>query len=138
MMKSRVAIILLPALFAAGALAEPRAPGNEPLSAEAMRAEMFGVQMSGIVVQTGQRWSECIEPGGRTLYELEGYRSEGVLEITDGAEACFTYPGTGTSCFRGQRAPQGYLFRPVGGGATFHARSIERGVKRCIASGLVG
>ena len=130
--------LLLAGLVAGGALGDPKPVGNEPLTAEAMRAELFGIQMSGIVVQTGQRWSECIEPGGRTLYEFEGYRSEGLLEVTDKAEACFTYPGSGTSCFRGQRAPKGYMFRPVGGGAAFHANKIERGVKKCITSDLVG
>lgn len=126
------------ALIAAGAVADPKPAGNEPLTAEALQAEMFGIQMSGIVVQTGQRWSECVEPGGRTLYEFEGYRSEGVLQITEDAQACFTYPDTGTSCFRGQRAPKGYIFRPVGGGVIFHANKIERGVKKCITSDLVG
>ncbi len=132
---------VLLALIAALCLAGPAAanpPGNEPLTSEVMQAELFGIQMSGIVVGTGQTWTECIEPGGRTLYEIGGYQSEGILEITSDALACFTYPGTGASCFRGQRSPLGYLFREVGGSAVFHATKIERGVKRCITSDLVG
>jgi hypothetical protein len=77
-----------------------------------------------------------VEPGGRTLYRIEGGAREGQLEITDDAQACFTYPETGTSCFRGQRSPKGYLFR--GGGVTFSVTKVERGVKKCIASELIG
>ncbi len=136
----RVAIVVavMAGALAAGAWADSRPAGNEPLTVEVMKAELFGIQMSGIVVQTGQRWTECIEPGGRTLYEFGEYRAEGVLEITDDGQACFSYPDSGTSCFRGQRAPKGYMFRPVGGGGTFHANKIERGVKKCITSDLVG
>lgn len=130
--------LLLACLLSAGAAADPKAAGNEPLTAEAMKAELFGVRMSGVVVQTGQPWAECIEPGGRTLYEIGDYISEGVMEVTEGGQACFTYPGTGTSCFRGQRAPKGYMFYGIGGGGSFHANKVERGVKKCIASDLIG
>ena len=135
-MRSELVSLAAAAFLAGPAAANP--PGNEPLTAEVMQAELFGIRMSGVVVGTGQTWTECIEPGGRTLYEIGGYQSEGVLEITPEAQACFTYPGTGASCFRGQRSPRGYLFREVGGSALFHATKVERGVKRCITSDLVG
>ncbi|WP_213271141.1 hypothetical protein [Hyphomonas sp.] len=130
--------LLLSGLLAAAASAGPKPSGNEPLTAEAMKAELFGVRMSGVQVQTGEAWSECIEPGGRTLYEIGDYISEGVMEITPEGQACFTYPGTGTSCFRGQRAPKGYMFYAVGGGGSFYATKIERGVKTCLARDLIG
>lgn len=133
----RLAASLLLALAAGGA-ATANPAGNEPLTAEVMREELFGIRMSGTVVGYGQAWQECIEPGGRTLYEIGDYISEGVMEITADAQACFTYPGTGTSCFRGQRSPRGYLFRSVDDGTLFHATKIERGVTRCISSDLVG
>lgn len=135
-MKPVIALLIAAAFLAGPAAANP--PGNEPLTADVMQAELFGIQMSGIVVGTGQTWTECIEPGGRTLYEIGGTRAEGILEITPDALACFTYPGTGASCFRGQRSPRGYLFREVGGSAVFHATKVERGVQRCITSDLVG
>lgn len=125
-------------LLSAGAAADPKPAGNEPLAAEAVKAELLGVRMSGVVVQTGQTWAECIEPGGRTLYEIGDYISEGMMEITANGQACFTYPGTGTSCFRGQRAPKGYMFYGIGGGGVFHANKVERGVKKCIARDLIG
>ncbi|MFN7056103.1 hypothetical protein [Hyphomonas sp.] len=134
----RIVLLLLLASLMTGLAGTARAQGNEPLTAEVMRAELFGIRMSGIVVGYGISWNECIEPGGRTLYEIEDRVLEGVLEITDEAQACFTYPGTGTSCFRGQRSPRGYLFRSVDDGTLFHATKIERGVRRCIASDLVG
>lgn len=130
--------LLFAGLVAAGAAASPQPAGNEPLTSEVMQAELFGIQMSGIVVQTGQPWTECIEPGGRTLYEIGEVRVEGVLEILPNAIACFTYEETGTSCFRGQRAPRGYLFRSVDDGTLFHANKVQRGVKRCITSELIG
>lgn len=135
----RSAIVLLAMCLAAGfAFADSKPASNEPLSAAAMKAELFGVRMSGVVVQTGEPWSECIEPGGRTLYEIGDYISEGVMEITPEGQACFTYPGSGTSCFRGQRAPKGYMFYAVGGGGSFYATKVERGVKKCIATDLIG
>lgn len=135
-MQRFAASLFVACLVAVGASAGPS--GNEPLSSEVMQAELFGIQMSGIVVQTGQSWTECIEPGGRTLYEIGDVRIEGLLEILPNAIACFTYEETGTSCFRGQRAPRGYLFRSVDDGTLFHANKIQRGVKRCITSELIG
>ncbi|MBY9065267.1 hypothetical protein K1X12_00060 [Hyphomonas sp. WL0036] len=137
-MKLFASFMVCMAFLAPIADAEQKRAGNEPLSVEEMQAELFGIRMSGVVVQTGQPWNECVEPGGRTLYEFGGGFSEGLLQITEDGQACFTYPETGTSCFRGQRAPKGYMFYAVGGGGTFHANKIERGVKRCIASDLIG
>jgi hypothetical protein len=134
----RMVLVLIFAAVATLGAGSARAQGNEPLSAEVMRAELFGIRMSGIVVGYGVRWSECIEPGGRTLYEIEDHVSEGILEITPDAQACFTYPASGTSCFRGQRSPRGYLFRGVKDGTLFHATKVERGVTRCTTSDLVG
>ncbi len=137
-MRRVLMFLVLSGFLAAAASADAKPSGNEPLTAEAMKAELFGVRMSGIQVQTGEAWSECIEPGGRTLYEIGDYISEGVMEITPNGQACFTYPGSGTSCFRGQRAPKGYMFYAVGGGGSFYATKVERGVKKCIASDLIG
>jgi hypothetical protein len=133
-MKRTFLLAAVTALATGAALA---APNNEPLTAEVMRKELFGVRLTGIVVQTGTPWSECIEPNGRTLYRIEGGAREGRLTITDEAQACFTYPETGKSCFRGQRSPRGYLFYSVGGGATFSVTKVERGVKECVASDFV-
>lgn len=134
----RIILLLVMVVLMPGLAGGARAQGNEPMTAEVMRAELFGIRMSGVVVGYGIAWSECIEPGGRTLYEIEDQVSEGVLEITEDAQACFTYPASGTSCFRGQRSPRGYMFRSVDDGTLFHATKIERGVRRCIASDLVG
>lgn len=134
-MKRSLVLAALGALMAGAAIA---GPGNEPMTEEALREELFGIRMSGIVLGTSIRWRECVEPGGRTLYEIEGDAYEGRLEITAEAQACFTYEATGTSCFRGQRAPKGFLFHPVGGGNTFSVTKVERGVKKCIASDLIG
>lgn len=120
-----------------GASADTTSP-NALLTQKAMQAELFGIRMSGIELSTGARWSECVEPGGRTLYEIAGTKREGVLAITDTPEACFTYPVSGTSCFRVQRAPKGYMFRSSEYGGAYHASKIERGVKTCIASDLIG
>lgn len=134
-MKRSLVLAALGALIAGAAIA---GPGNEPLTAEVMRKELFGIRMSGIVLGTSIRWRECVEPGGRTLYELDGQALEGKLVITDEAQACFTYPETGTSCFRGQRSPKGFTFHAVGGGNAFSVTKVERGVKKCIASDLIG
>jgi hypothetical protein len=133
-MRRLSSLILLALAAAAGAHAEP---GNEPLTGAQMTAELYGVRLTGVELATGNRWSECIEPGGRTVYEIYDYRSEGLLDITEVPAACFIYD-TGPSCFRVQRAAKGYLFRSLDGGGTFHATKVERGIKSCSASELIG
>lgn len=125
---------ILPAA-AAPALAEP-AP-NAPLTAEEIRAEFLGTRMSGVQLGTRQPFIECIEPNGRSIFRTGDYVSEGIMEVTPDAQACFTY-ASGTYCYRVQRAPTGYMIHSVGASATFHARKVERGVTRCTADDLIG
>ena len=135
---NRALILIFLSLAAAGAAAAQSGAPNEMMTARALKSELFGVRLSGIELSTGERWSECIEPTGRTFYEFAGNRFEGLLAITEAPEACFTYPGAGTSCFRVQRAAKGYMFRGAGLGVTYHASKIERGIKTCVASDLIG
>ncbi len=134
----RLIFCLLAALAAAGLAAADTASPNELMTQKAMQAELYGVRISGVELGTGARWSECIEPGGRTVYEYGGRRIEGLLTITEAPEACFTYPESGMSCFRVQRAVKGYMFRSTDYGITYHASKVERGVKKCFSTDLVG
>lgn len=38
------------------------------LTAEEARRELYGVELAGVNELAGDQWSECIEPGGRTVY----------------------------------------------------------------------
>jgi hypothetical protein len=133
-----LACCLLLALAATGLAAADTSSPNELMTQKAMQAELYGVRISGVEIGTGAGWNECIEPGGRTVYEYGGRRIEGLLTITEAPAACFTYPETGVSCFRVQRAVKGYMFRSTDYGITYHASKVERGVKKCFATDLVG
>ncbi|MFN4024945.1 MAG: hypothetical protein ACK4MQ_08930 [Hyphomonas sp.] len=124
-------------LLAAAMPARPDAAPNAPLTADEIRAEFLGTRMSGVQLGTRQPFIECIEPDGRSIFQTGDYVSEGVMEVTPDAQACFTY-ASGTYCYRVQRAPTGYMIHSVGASATFHARNVERGVKRCTADDLIG
>lgn len=118
------------------AFAESAAP-NAPLSIEELKQEFFGTRMYGVQVGIGQSFMECIEPDGRAIFEMGGYVSEGYLEISADAHACFTYE-SGTYCYRVQRAPKGYMIRAVGFRAVFHVTKVERGIRSCTADDLIG
>lgn len=134
-MRALLVSTLLLASGAPPALAEP-AP-NAPLTAEDIRAEFLGTRMTGIQLGTRQPFIECIEPNGRSIFQTGDYVSEGIMEVTPGALACFTY-ASGTYCYRIQRAPTGYMIYSVDYDGVFHARKVERGVKRCTADDLIG
>lgn len=134
----RIRTLAIPAiLLAAAAPAFPEAAPNAPLTADEIRAEFLGTRMSGVQLGTGMSFIECIEPNGRSVFQAGDYISEGVMEVTPDAQACFTY-ASGTYCYRVQRAPTGYMIHSAGTSATFHARKVERGVKRCTADDLIG
>lgn len=134
----RIRTLAIPAiLLAASAPAFPEAAPNAPLTADEIRAEFLGTRMSGVQLGTRQPFIECIEPNGRSIFQTGDYVSEGVMDVTPDAQACFTY-ASGTYCYRIQRAPTGYMIHSVGASATFHARKVERGVTRCTADDLIG
>lgn len=96
------------------------------LTAEEARVELYGVELAGVNETYGDEWSECIEPGGRTVYRRAGEVQEGRLEITDDGQACFTYRGDPyTSCFEVQREGENYRFND------FVTRVVRRGVSSC-------
>jgi hypothetical protein len=96
------------------------------LTADEARAELFGVELAGVNETFGDEWSECIEPGGRTLYRRGGEVQEGRLEITSDGEACFTYRGDPySSCFAVLREGANYRFD------AFVTRVVRRGVTSC-------
>lgn len=134
----RIRTLAIPAiLLAASAPAFPEAAPNAPLTADEIRAEFLCTRMSGVQLGTRQPFIKCIEPNGRSIFQTGDYVSEGVMDVTPDAQACFTY-ASGTYCYRIQRAPTGYMIHSVGASATFHARKVERGVTRCTADDLIG
>ncbi|MEQ9506146.1 MAG: hypothetical protein RLO80_07720 [Hyphomonas sp.] len=134
----RFVLYLVLVLGAVGKTFAETSDSGVPMTAQAMKSELFGIRVSGVELESGDRWSECIEPGGRTLYEIGDFQSEGHLEISAKQEACFTYP-SGTSCFRVQRAGEGYMLSGSGHDGGFYlASTVERGIRSCFASELVG
>jgi hypothetical protein len=96
------------------------------LTAEEARRELYGVELAGVNESAGDEWRECIEPGGRTVYERGGERQEGRLEIRPDGLACFQYPpDTYWSCFSVAREGENYRFND------FITRTVRRGVRDC-------
>jgi hypothetical protein len=122
-------------VFACAAGAESKAP-NEVLSAKEIQAEFPGTRMTGSSL-TGDPFTECIEPDGRSIFNFEGRVSEGRMTVKESGQACFTYE-SGTWCYRIQRAPSGYLIRGINSNGMFRVRSVERDIESCTDSDLIG
>ncbi|MBI1339192.1 hypothetical protein GC169_03120 [bacterium] len=109
---------------------------NRAMTAEEIRSELFGVDMSGFTSSFSPEgpvaWRECIEPEGATLYDFAGEVRRGRLTVSDEGGACFAYEDTAfesESCYRVSRVgTAGYVFW---GGGVFHATKVVRGVRRC-------
>lgn len=96
------------------------------LTAEEARRELYGVELAGVHEVAGDEWSECIEPGGRTLYRRGGEVEEGRLEIRPDGQACFNYPPDSRwSCFDVTREGENYRF------GSFITRTVRRDVRGC-------
>ena len=119
-----------------------------PVSAEPMTLlttpdltkELFGIHMFGHEQSSGMIFDECIEPSGQTVYRTQmdeaaqRYSEHGQLEITQVAQACFSYPpgsDPDPSCFRVFRYNDGYVFDSVDTGQRFIAERIVRNVFEC-------
>jgi hypothetical protein len=102
---------------------------TQRLTAAEARAELYGVELSGVNESQGDSWSECIEPSGRTVYTRFGERHEGRLEINEDGQACFNYPpDTYWSCFDVVREGENYRFE------SFVTRVVRRDVTHCGAA----
>ncbi len=78
------------------------ADAADRLTASEIRGFLYGGRMSGVLLDTGERWYECIAPSGDTVYNIEGQVSTGYVEVDEGGRTCFTYPrlnDTSRSCF---------------------------------------
>lgn len=121
-MRRGLSLIVLAVVSAAGIAAAQTAR----LTAEEARAELFGVELAGVNESAGDEWTECIEPGGRTVYRRGGEVQEGRLEIRPDGQACFNYPpDTYESCFAVTREGENYRFD------AFITRTVRRGVREC-------
>lgn len=125
-MRRGLSLIVLAVVSAAGIAAAQTAR----LTADEARRELFGVELAGVNETYGDEWRECIEPGGRTVYERGDEIREGRLEIRPDGQACFNYPpDTYWSCFYAHREGGNYRFD------SFVTRTVRRGVTRCEAVG---
>jgi len=121
-MRRGLSLIVLAFVSVAGIAAAQAAR----LSAEEARRELYGVELAGVNETVGDQWSECIEPGGRTVYRRGGEVQEGRLEIRPDGQACFNYPpDTYWSCFGVTREGENYRF------SDFITRTVRRGVREC-------
>jgi hypothetical protein len=67
---------------------------SAPLGAGAVRAALFGYDLLGEVMGTGEAWSECIDPRGHTWWRIGDFADEGRLQVRDDGQACFRYRHT--------------------------------------------
>lgn len=128
-MRRRTILIAAAMVLTAGAAAAAAAR----LSAAEARGELFGVELIGVIEGAGDSWRECIEPGGRTMYQRGQERREGRLTIREDGQACFTYHGDDfSSCFAvGRERGGNYRFD------AFATQSVRRGVRQCSARALI-
>jgi hypothetical protein len=126
----RAALAFIGAVIAVGLASAQGAP-NAPLSAAALRAEVFGVRLSGVTMSSGLPWSECISPQGETLYRFDGQVSVGQAWVTGDDQLCFRYGADQPpACFRATRNGSGLIFWG-GQDGVFIANRIERSVTAC-------
>jgi hypothetical protein len=96
------------------------------LTAEEARRELYGVELAGVHELGGDQWSECVEPGGRTIHRRGGQVREGRLEIRPDGQACFNYPpDTYHLCFAVTREGENDRFDH------FITRTVRRDVRDC-------
>ncbi|UOM33287.1 hypothetical protein [Acuticoccus sp. I52.16.1] len=98
---------------------------------------MLGAKMSGVLVETNERWYECVAPSGDTVYNLEGHISTGFVEIEESGRTCFTYPRmqtTSRSCFHVQMEEGKRVFVEETSRIKFRVDEIDRGFDQCPAS----
>lgn len=124
-------VVALAALtgFAAAAAAQ-----SATLNAREARQALFGVEMAGVFEGDGSSWRECIEPGGRTAYLMDGAFDEGRLTINAEGEACFSYRSSGyraQSCFAVLREGSGFRFQSGPDAPDFVTTEVRRGVRGC-------
>jgi hypothetical protein len=66
----------------------------QALGAGEVRAALYGHDLVGEVLGTGEIWRECIDPMGRTWWRFGDFASEGRLEVRNDGQACFRYRHT--------------------------------------------
>jgi len=121
-------------LAAACALGAAAAAQSATLNAREARQALFGIEMAGVYEGDGSRWRECIEPGGRTAYLMDGALDEGRLTINTEGEACFSYRSSGyraQSCFAVLREGSGFRFQSGPDAPDFVTTEVRRGVRAC-------
>jgi|CXWL01.1.fsa_nt_gi hypothetical protein len=123
------------------ALAGAAAAQSGRLRAAEVRAELFGVDLSGVVETSGERWRECIDPAGRTLYEIGDRLDQGRMRVQPSGDVCFSYQSTdyeSESCWAVRRAgANNYRFGAPDGAevrAPFLTLNVRRNVSECVPS----
>jgi hypothetical protein len=106
------------------------------LTSEDLSAELFGIDMQGVAGIEDTPWSECIEPGGKTVYTFMGLQRTGQMSVQPEGIACFRYEDDGvvsSDCFRVSRnGPDGYVFSGATvGGSLFRTTRITRNINTC-------
>jgi len=120
--KIMCAVAVAGALCAAGAATAQ----NSVLSTDEIRAELFGVRLTGVNDGfVGVPWEECIDPTGATRYRFGAVQDQGRLSVDEAGLACFAYLSGSRSCFVVAREGGNYRF------GSFVTTRVERGVTSC-------
>lgn len=116
------------------------AAASEPLTGQQVRDFMLGTKMSGVLLETNERWYECIAPSGDTVYNIEGSISTGFVEVEDNGRTCFTYPrvdSTSRACFTVEMRAGKPVFIEVDSGVHFRVDALDDGFNQCPTSAPV-
>lgn len=108
------------------------------LTAGEIKKDWFGIVMSGVTREAQERWTECIEPDGDTVYTHQGRPlMRGKMWTQAGDLVCFAYEDTeflDSSCFSAWTRNGKTEFRAepaAPGDDVFEVRRIQRNVKSC-------
>lgn len=141
-MRLKTVAVLFAGLFApevvlGAAAAAAEVSNSDHLTGAEVRDFMMGQRMSGVLVETNERWYECVAPSGDTVYNIEGQISTGFVEVEEDGRTCFTYPrpeGTSRSCFLVQREADKPVFVEEVSGIRFRVDRIDDAFDQCPTS----
>jgi hypothetical protein len=123
---------------AAGAAALAQA--GAAMKASELKRELFGFEMAGVHQSSGEPFTECIDPSGKTLFRFNGETDEGRLRVTPESEACFAYASSQfqyEACWYVKRAAGGqYRFESTATSDVYVTKRTRR-VRACNGSAQV-
>lgn len=123
--------------LAAGGVAYGQSWRDNVLSSDEIRAELFGISLSGKTGYARLPWQECIQTDGLTDYSFGGLRTHGQASVSESDQLCFKYAIENfekSYCFKVSRRAENYVFwggSNTSGNGIFISTKVERHIDKC-------